>query len=308
MTTFFKNNNFQTSSCVRPDKIDLNDCLACNGCITSDELDRFSIDTSFLENKNELYSFILSSHAKLNLYTYYSSLVDFNSFEKSLIKYLKLKYKVFKIVDTSYFAKENQQLTISSECPAIVLYVERIYPSLVDHLSTVKTFQQKAVDFLTQYDSNHKIISVMQCYDKKDEISRDNTKIDHFIGTRDFYSSIKDDFSPEITNNFELEIWERSHLKPDDENIISGLENCINVLNKLKSSPEKLKKYIESFSSGIELRICKNGCINGPAQLKNKNEDLEAIYPPSHFYQPIVFGTSKRSFIKSKKKTFNVEW
>lgn len=284
----------------------------------------------------------------MNLHSLYSH-VDYESFEKCLVKYLKTQFNVYKVVDTSYFRKKDL-VGISCECPAVVLYVERVYPTLVKKLSTHKTFQQIAADFISEelrkehgvdQESNHRIISVMQCYDKKDEIGRDGTSITHFIGTKDLYEFIKKDFVPCNDVDYPLQEWERTHVSKSIQkdphaassnnfldqdpksstisrsqshpmpkrgsnhsrvslnmNEISGLESCINVMNRAKDED------VES----VELRICKNGCINGPAQVRTESLELHYCDPNIDHYNPVYFETSQRTFIEPKRKTFNIEW
>ena len=312
MASFLKNKSFETKKCIKPETINLSDCLACSGCITSEESEKFAVDSSFLAENDKLSSFIISRHSKLNLYSFYSKEVNFASFEKSLIKFLKERFNIHKIIDTSYFLKKDDTSCISSECPAVVLYVERVYPSLVKLLSAQRTYQQMAADFLKNSLSDHRIISIMQCYDKKDEVERDNVKIDHFIGTKDFYEFIKDDFEPLNGIEYKLENWEQSRDQKDETKAVTGLENCINIFNKMKSK-NKMKSLSEctdgkDIDQWFELRICKNGCINGPAQIKVSNKDIEMINPENEVSDPIFYETDRRTFKTSKRKTFQVEW
>ncbi|ELA42940.1 uncharacterized protein VICG_00255 [Vittaforma corneae ATCC 50505] len=301
MSRFFQTDLPSSSSCIKPDRISLADCLACSGCITASEKESFRVDTSFLSNKDQTYSFILSSQSKENISRLYPE-INYCSFEKSLVKFLKEHFSVYKVVDTSYFRK-GTEVGISSECPAVVLYVERVFPSLIPMLSTRKTFQQTAADFITNGGKNHapsikdhKIVSVMQCYDKKDELRRDNTDISYFLGTKEFYEFLKDKFHPENSIEYEVLPWEVSHSQDIME--VSGIESCINHLNKAKHS---------SQCGFVELRICKSGCINGPAQLRNSDEVLERVISVER-HGSVHFDTEERQFIIPKKRTFRVEW
>lgn len=315
--------------CTKPETISLSDCLACSGCITSDESGNFEVDTSFLALKDVPSSFIISSYSKISLHSYYSQ-VSYEDFEKCLIKFLKDRFNVYRIVDTSYFRKD-ELVGISSECPAVVLYIERVYPTLIERLSTHKTFQQIAADFISKelrnkseftQKNDHRIISIMQCYDKKDEMNRDGVDITHFLGSREFYEFIRMDFSPCSGIDYSLEAWERTHFsnvssrygkistKEDQTDLgdnlnplpgmneISGLENCINTMNRAKGEDV----------GNIELRICKGGCIKGPAQVNLESMELQNYDPDMTYYSPVYFRTSQRAFFKPKKKSFNIEW
>lgn len=294
MGNFFPNNTSKVTACIKPDQINLSDCLACSGCIDNSEKDNFKVDTSFLENKTQNYSFIISNYTKMSISSIYNH-ISFTSFEKSLIKFLKEYFNINKIVDTSYFKKSTES-GISSECPAVVLYIERVFPSLIPQLSNQKTFQQISADFIKNVNiknENHKIVSIMQCYDKMDETKRDNTEIDYYLGTKEFYEFLKDKFNPTEGIEYELLPWEMSYFQDIKE--ISGIENCMNYFNKLKNQQS------EEF---LELRICKGGCLYGPAQIK---ENINMIDPKNNQI-PLEFITEKRQFIKPKKKTFKIEW
>jgi len=296
MGRFFQDDLPDTSICVKPDKIDLNDCLACSGCITDSEKAAFKVDASFLANTGPTYSFILSSHSKMSLSRLYPA-IDYHSFEKSLVGFLKRHFKVHLIVDTSYFRKQGEA-GISSECPAVVLYVEKVFPTLLGHLSTSKTYQQIAAEYIRDSAvnvENHKTVAVMQCYDKKDELRRDATHIDHFIGTAELYEFLRVNFTPENTD-IQIQPWEMSHRQEVKE--IAGIETCINHLNRIKA------KGISEF---LELRICKNGCINGPAQARVEKEELTASVDVED-EDRIYFDADRRVFTKPKRRTFNVEW
>lgn len=297
MSRFFQSDFPETSICIKPDKIDLNDCLACSGCITSTEKDRFMIDTSFLDDRTRTYSFILSSQSKMNISRFYPK-VDYSTFERALVGFLKKEFSIHIVVDTSYFRKPNES-GISSECPAVVLYVERVFPSLLEHLSKVKTYQQIAAEWIRSKSveiENHRIVAVMQCYDKKDELHRDNTGIDHFLGTANFYEFLKDRFVLEEHVEADINTWEMSHKQDISE--ISGMEACINSLNRAKTN---------GVSEFLELRICKNGCINGPAQLRVDKETLTNCHNIDG-NASILFAAGQRIFQKPKRKTFDIEW
>lgn len=296
MNRFFQSDLPSSAACVKPDKISLEDCLACSGCITASEKEDFRVDASFLSNRDQTYSFILSSQSKASISRLYPE-VDYCSFEKSLAKFLKGHFNIHKIVDTSYFAK-GAEAGISSECPAVVLYVERVFPSLIPLLSKRKTLQQIAADFINSAGGGpgHRIVSVMQCYDKKDELRRDNTCIDYFLGTREFYEFLKDKFRPEGPAEYEALPWEMSHVQDVKE--VSGIESCINYFNRAKNDDQ------DGF---VELRICKNGCMNGPAQLEDPGEVLRhGVRTERH--GAVRFDTEERQFARPKKKTFSVEW
>lgn len=292
MGKFLDEENAKPSLCIKPEVISLDDCLACSGCIQVEEASKFKSDLEFLNDNTTKFSFIISVQSKMNL-KYFYPFISYEIFQKNLIKFIKDTFNVSMIVDTSYFKKESFE-NISSECPAVVLYIERVYPDLLDKLSPLKTFQQLASSFITERigSEDQKIVSIMQCYDKKDEIKRDKTKIDYFIGSKDFYNFIKDKFKPLENIEYELLPWEQSYDQKIEE--ISGLENCINIFNKAKSQNV----------GNLELRICKNGCSKGPAL----NPIEQDNYFPNLEESSFILKDQFRVFNRPKKRKFDVQW
>ncbi|KAI4291118.1 hypothetical protein PAPHI01_0392 [Pancytospora philotis] len=302
MTQFFTEP--QSRPCVTQSTISLNDCLACSGCITPDEAAKFAPDTSFFNDRTTPLAFILSVHAKQSIYAQFPGW-DYGTFESALVGALHQLFNTACIVDTSYFAKDSKHL-ISSECPAVVLYVERVFPALIRHLSTEKTYQQTACEFIRKSGAGlaqdgcagaePKIVSVMQCYDKKDEALRDGTKIDYFIGTRDLYEFIKDKLDP--SQGRDLQPWERSHGYAEAE--VSGIETCINIL-------KGLNKGTGAHDGPLELRICKGGCLHGGAQVEGGNPPSDRGLKMDSLHK-VHYSAGRRSFKPRKKNVFDVEW
>lgn len=296
MSLFFKNSD-TTLACIKTEAITLTDCLACSGCISNDEAEEFKTNPAFLKEVGLFNSLIISSHSILNIYQHYTN-IPFVDFEKSLISFLKKRFNLKIILNTSFFRKEQKTGIISSECPAIVLYVERVFPTLIPMLSLSKTYQQIAAEYIYSCDPDAVIASIMQCYDKKNELKRDSTNIKYFLGTKEFYNFIKDEYK-HTSSIGELEDWEHSYLYPDAE--ISGLEKSINTLKQLKD--ENIDTTTQIGQVLLELRACKGGCAGGPALLDGGGVDVFLDNTKSTYVS-----TSKRIFSKPKKKTFAVEW
>ncbi|ORD96053.1 NAR1 [Hepatospora eriocheir] len=298
--------------CIKddPSTITLNDCLACTGCIENDELERFKSDINSL-NRKDRYSFIISPYSKISIYNQLTQkikkITNFKEFEIYLINFIKIFFNTDKIIDYSYFYKPEDN-NISSECPAVVLYIERQYPKVLKYLNTNKTYQQMAADFLMKVnDQNTKVVSIIQCYDKKDEFYRDNTKIDLLVGTNEFYTKIEKELIDFINtrnlNNLSIKNEEKSYNYSGNKEMISGKVNVLNFLiNQNKNiTQNKLNTY-------YRLRICENGCINGPLQLKENKVDEYKIREELTSVEKINFTFNKRIFKKVKKRDFNIKW
>lgn len=299
MRSFF-NTPSQKTKCVESIKeISFSDCLACSGCITEEDREGFKINSDFLEIPDSFDSVIISPHVLISIYQNYTAF-DYKIFENLFITFIKKKFHLKIIVNTSYFKNiYNTDKSISSECPAVVLYVERVFSTLLPLLSQNKTTQQIASEYIWKKINNPKILSIMQCYDKKNELGRDSTEITHFLGTKEFFEHIRTAFTDycvkENCYKYDnvLEDWEKTYNFEKKE--VCGVEKAINLFNQAK------RKGIEEF---IELRVCDGGCLKGPAQLENKIDKIGFKLEEPFFY----FETSSRIFIKPKMRTFAVNW
>lgn len=318
MPRFFTN-QVNPPACIKQDTISLTDCLACSGCVTAEEAASLRPDAAFLDSTGIPSAFIISPQAKKSLHALYRHL-PFRDFEAALVAHMKTALGARIVVDTSYFAKDGCT-GISSECPAVVLYVERAFPALLPLLSTHRTYQQIAAEYIAaRPEGAHawtRVISIMHCYDKADELRRDGTPIDHIVGAREFHARIEASFHPRAGMSLE-EDWEATHEYRDAE--VSGLETCINMLRR------------NNWPKGcgcVELRACSGGCSAGPALIKSDentggpggiqaNDAAGSTTNECHNGHQtatavdgedgIHFETSPRIFNTPKKKTFAVEW
>lgn len=317
------------TQCIKEDttEIKLEDCLACSGCITEEESKIFSIDRDILYNRNnsDPLVIIIDTHVKISLYEKYRETHDikwkYESFGRRLMGYLKEKYTPLRIIDTSCIQiteeKPTEEISIGSECPAAVLYVERVYPELVKYLKTNKSKLQQVIEFVQNQhkrniiedknilteNKNLKILAITQCYDKKDEINREQYKNVHLVGGKDLWEAIDADKLLNSAIQTELENWERSYeipKTPQNNSLeINGLENVLSSLRKLKRG---MKGDIEPF-------VCKGGCKGGLALPKSIPSSFKL---PQDAKNTFLFSGSdqiqKRTFKQSKKRHFDVQW
>jgi iron only hydrogenase large subunit-like protein len=144
-------------------KVSLNDCLACNGCVTTAEtlliqqqsLEEFLKNCSFKQNVNVV---CVSNQSLISIAHYYNI-----SEEKALLKLAKL----FESLNVSFLfnlnvsnklslaecyeelrtkvlsKKEENNYILSSECPGWICYAEKIIGQwIIPHCSQVKSGQQ----------------------------------------------------------------------------------------------------------------------------------------------------------------------
>ncbi|KAK9664461.1 hypothetical protein RND81_14G043400 [Saponaria officinalis] len=194
---------------AKPVKISLKDCLACSGCVTSAEtvmLEKQSLDeflTSIKKGKAVIVSISPQSRASLaehfglspvqvfkKLTTFFKSLGVKAVFDTSCSRDLALieacnefiaRYKQAQSLDD---VKHKTALPmISSSCPGWICYAEKTLGSyILPYISSVKSPQQTIGAVIKRYlcqkmslrpdEIYH--VTVMPCYDKKLEASRDD--------------------------------------------------------------------------------------------------------------------------------------
>ena len=274
------------------DQITLDDCLACSGCISSNEKYNYISDKHILDTILSKVCFIISPYVKLNLFSKLGN-NNWELFEKKIVQWIKIQYKAIMVVDTSYFNTKGNNV-IGTECPGVVLYVEKMFPHLLPYLSTTKSKLQLAIEYLQTLYRDTPIIALQQCYDKKDEIIKENYSNVYLIGLKDIKID-KIDLS--IVPSNDLNEWEKSK------------QECLDSIEGLNNSLSFFKTFIPNkFSKTQNIFICNNGCFNGPALLKNQNIFMEKIvYFKLPHNSTIWFSSSARSF-KIKTKNFNIEW
>lgn len=194
---------------VEPVKISLKDCLACSGCITSAEtvmLEKQSLDeflSSIDKGKIVIVSLSPQSRASLAEYfglsplqvfrkltTFFKSLGVKTLFDTCCSRDLVLiescnefitRYK--QIHSTNDDKSKSLVPMISSACPGWICYAEKTLGSyILPYISSVKSPQQTMGAIVKQHLSQKMSIrpediyhvTVMPCYDKKLEASRDD--------------------------------------------------------------------------------------------------------------------------------------
>ncbi|MCO5547603.1 hypothetical protein L7F22_001054 [Adiantum nelumboides] len=193
-----------------PVKVTLHDCLACSGCITSAEtvmLEQQSVDEFIKQVSSEDKAVIvsISPQSRTSLACYYgiSPLQAFKklttffkslgvkavfdtscSRDMSLIESCEEFIKIHKAQGKSQTGGQNKGFPLlASSCPGWVCYAEKtLDSSILPHISSVKSPQQTMGAIIKRFAcSNMGLwvdqvyhVTVMPCYDKKLEASRDD--------------------------------------------------------------------------------------------------------------------------------------
>lgn len=255
-------------------QISLTDCLACSGCITSSEEVLIS-QHSFKEfinfwnenkyNKDIHFILNLSQQSRTSLANAFNTeiyIID------QIICEIFNKYYGFEYIISSNIGRElsyiglydeiinnkreqnneNDKCLLSSICPGWVLYIEKTHFEILNKLSKVKSPQfitSKLIKDLMkkQYGieySNIYNLSIMPCFDKKLEASRDSDIVNCVITPKELISMIEED------------------------NRIN-IEEMINLYNKNENEKEKEIERAEKIADYIKMieRFTPKGWFNG---------------------------------------------
>ncbi|KAF2076175.1 hypothetical protein CYY_002528 [Polysphondylium violaceum] len=233
--------------------ITLNDCLACSGCITSAESVLITAQSvqEFLTNINGTKTIVvtlspqsrasLSNHFKLSPISVYKKLSTF--FNQLGINYLfdSSFSRDFSLLESAneFVARYKKTIDLplpmlASACPGWICYAEKTHGDyILPYISTTKSPQQ-IMGTLVKYYFSEKInkkpsdiyhVTIMPCYDKKLEASRNdfysdifNTKdVDCVLSTSEILDLFKDK-EIDFNNLAETEIRDETFLNYDRAN------------------------------------------------------------------------------------------
>lgn len=196
--------------CISPFTFKLEDCLACSSCISDFEPRK---TFTYSDLYKEPLTILISPHSKISMFSHFKKgNMTFSDFECILISFIKVKFNINKIYDTSFIkgnlcesVYEESQLknVIISDCPGTVAYIEKQAHHLLKYLSNTPTQQQAILDLVTG-----KSLSVVQCFDKMLETDSD------VITTYDFYKIlIEQGFLNYSTQKYILEDCEKCYIE-----------------------------------------------------------------------------------------------
>ena len=189
--------------------------------------------------------------------------------------------------------KNNNKQYISSACPAIVSYIEKYYPKLIENISPiVSPMLAIAMAVKKKFGKNTKVVFIGPCIAKKEEAIRniDKVKIDAVITFSELQEIIiQNNINIEEIESFDFDIpysgkgivfpvggglLQTADLKEDIilNDIISteGAKNFIEVIKEIDKKNLKI--------NFIDL-LCCDGCIMGPGfeSKDSKYNRLESI-------------------------------
>jgi iron only hydrogenase large subunit-like protein len=268
-----------SQSCVKPiltdnksdsTKINLIDCLACNGCITSAEsilIEEHSLKKFYTISKNKLniiclsqqsleslsYKYSLNEEKIIKLITKILNIDLLFKLDEFILYTLNLCYKEFK--------NENNCI-ITSECPGWICYAEKkVGNEAFKYMSKIKSPQQIFSILIRSVlkdkfgnDDNYFISSIMPCFDKKIESVRNKDEINCVISTIELCDEIDKvlkDFNYNDIKNVKVNFSEFKKL----------IDNCnCNNLSEFKLYFEKnIKDYKFENDYHTKINFSSNG-------------------------------------------------
>jgi iron only hydrogenase large subunit-like protein len=174
--------------------INLTDCLACAGCITSAETILVAqqswemVKNAIKENIDLVFS--VSPQSRVAIAHALNKTIDES--DNLILSFLSSLPKVRAIFDTNigrnysltavarefinkYQTDSSSLPLLSSACPGWICFVEKTHPELIPFVSQARSPQQIMGSLVKELnDPNCFHVSVMPCYDKKLEASRDS--------------------------------------------------------------------------------------------------------------------------------------
>lgn len=306
----------ETKPCTKPYELTLNDCLACSSCLTQSESNSLlSFDFTNIKDYEKI---SITPHAKINLSNKFN--IPYDLFEDFLQVFFD-----HRIIDTSHYYKyiySDAENIITSECPGVVKYIQRLGHHLIDNLMKIKSTQQII-------DTKFNCLHVVTCLDKRLEESG------KYVTTREMYKYMLDegfvnyDFTGyKVDGNvhktiqtdlnyvesigdggFEINLVNENWIEyKKGDKVYAKICGLPNFINFVKQSKKGMRYNV------VEAYICEFGCVNGPAQiqgllnddkrLKDAMKQTKIIDKKTHNIQ------YSRSFTieQTKTKTYKIEW
>ena len=289
-------------------KVSLNDCLACNGCVTTAEtiliqaqsVDEFLKNTlNFQISHDKTPVVCISPQSILSLAEYYqltpekifSKFCNFMSkigvkyvfnFNTALMLSVTASYEEFK----RRILLEKENFLICSECPGWICYAEKkVGDWVIPYTSKIKSPQQimghlikKIFKEKLKISSDVYLTCVMPCYDKKLEATRETYKYNQDPEVDCVISTIE---LPELFTKMNFNFSEESE---------TNLNNETNFLNfsKLLDNKEHISKfYAESSDTNLLFASTENFSSNG--------------------YAEFILNEYVKEFLITKNKKYNIE-
>src|SRR5690554_235196 len=180
---------------------------------------------------------------------------------------------------------DTRRNIISSVCPAVVSYIEKYYPELVENLARVDSPMIALAKFLrANLGEDIKIVFIGPCISRKNEIRREEVKglIDAVLTFSEIKKIFKNksvDISSLQENNFDPPAAYKGKAYPLPGGILKLVNVTDDILEKdiiVAEGKKNVLEIVEEISQGkitakfVDILFCE-GCISGPAVSSNLN-------------------------------------
>ncbi len=302
--------------------VDADSCIHCGSCITActHKAREFDDDTAaFLSD--------LKNGKKLSLLVAPAFVTNYPGEYKKIFGYLK-KLGVEHIISVSfgadittwaylnYITANNFVGGISQPCPAVVDYIEKYQPELVDKLIPVHSPMMCAAIYAKKYMGiTGDLAFLSPCIAKKSEISRPenaqyvkyNVTFDHLM------KALRGaDFSGcEAVDELEYGL---GSIYPMPGGLKSNVEYFLgnNVMIRQAEGPQHIYKFLQKYSGRIkdgktppfmvDALNCQSGCIFGTAIERDKIDSEDTVFEA--YKQKLAASKKKHSSPWNEKQSF----
>ncbi len=170
------------------------------------------------------------------------------------------------------FESQNEQPVISSDCPAIVSYVEHYHPALIESLApVVSPMVAMARVMRKKYGDDLKVVFIGPCIAKKDE-SEEIDAVLTFRELRDIFLKMKLDTKAVKPTDFDPPTGGKGAIFPVSRGLLNTVEIKEDLFDRniiIAEGKNDFQDAIKEFENGhiskehLEL-LCCEGCIMGP--------------------------------------------
>lgn len=260
-------------------------CIACGNCVTvcSQGAKVFFDSIKSVEN-------LIKTNCKVVACVAPSFPAEFSDISdyKILVAMIK-KLGFYKVVEVAFGAdlvakeysmlidKENSNAYISSDCPAIVYYIEHYYPELINKLAPIVSPMVAMTRIIkAKYGNDIKTVFIGPCIAKKAE-SEEIDEVLTYKELREIFFRNKISSENTSPTDFDEPKASKGAIFP----VSRGLMHCVNKSDNIiendvivASGKSNFKEAIKEFASGeiltshLEL-LCCNGCIMGAGMTNN---------------------------------------
>jgi iron only hydrogenase large subunit-like protein len=202
---------------------------------------------------------------------------------------------------------------ISSDCPAIVRYIEYYHPELVDALAPIVSPMVATARMIRQMDENIKVIFIGPCIAKKAESNEVNEAIT-FTELRDMFSKAGISEAEDDGKGFDEPASGKGAIFPISRGLLQTANHKDDICEGnvlVAEGKDNFKEAIKEFENGLirdqhlEL-LCCDGCIMGPG-ISCKGKKFERTLLVSNYAKEKLARLDKEQWKEDMDKYSSVD-